>query len=67
MIGFFWTSGHLGWALFAVLAFSGIWLLLIDLVWRLTSIAIRRLVAVACGGWLVGLGLVVLAYWASRS
>ena len=67
MIEFFWTSGHLGWGLFAVLAFSGIWLLLIDLVWRLTSTAIRRLATMACGAWLIGLLLIVLAYWLGDS
>lgn len=67
MIGFFWTAGRLGWGLFAALAFSGTWLLLVDLVWRLGPTTARRLTVVAASGWIIGLGLIVLVYWTARS
>src|SRR5690348_1000967 len=49
MSAFFWTSGHLGWGVFAVAVFSGLWWLLADLVWRLISIRIGRLAVVVAG------------------
>lgn len=62
MNAFFWTSGHLGWGVFAVAVFSGLWWLLADLVWRLISTRIGRLVVVLAGGWVVGVGLIILGF-----
>lgn len=62
MSAFFWASGHLGWGFFAVLVFSGVWLLVVDYAWRLKNVAIRKLLAVMGGCWLLGVALIVLAY-----
>lgn len=66
MTDFLWTSGHLGWGLFATLAFSGVWMLLVDLVWRLTRTAVRPFVVAVCGGWLAGLAVIVVIYATTR-
>ncbi len=59
---FAWTSGHLGWGLFALIAFTIGWWLLADLVWR-TRPSSRRTFAASIGaGWLVGV-IIVLAVW----
>ena len=60
MSTFAWSAGHLGWGLFALLVFSGVWLLVTDLVWRLRSIAIRRLLTLMACGWVVGVVLIAL-------
>lgn len=59
---FFWSSGHLGWGVFAVVVFSGLWLLLADVIWRLRNIKIRRFAAIMAMGWLVGSLLIVLGF-----
>ncbi len=63
MNGFFWSCGHLGWGIFALSAFTGLWLLLFDLIWRLRSIRIGRLVVAMSLGWGVGLGLILLGFY----
>jgi hypothetical protein len=63
MNGFFWASGHLGWAIFSLLVFSGLWCLLADLVWRLKNMQIKRLACVMSAGGILGTGLIVLVYW----
>jgi len=63
MNGFLWTSGHLGWDIFALATFTSLWWLLSDLVWRLTSIRICRLAAVMSVGWIVGVGLLLLGFY----
>lgn len=60
MSEFLWTSGHLGWAFFALMVFSGLWLLAIDMAWRLTRLGVRVLVVLALAGWVIG---VVLILW----
>lgn len=66
MIGnFFWASDHLGWGIFAVFVFTGVWWLLADLVWRLTPIRIVKLAAFAVGAWLSAVGLIVAAFYLS--
>jgi hypothetical protein len=60
---FFWTSGHLGWSIFALVVFTGLWWLLSDLIWRLKSVRIRRLAAVMLIGWIIGVGLILLGYY----
>ncbi|MDE2154333.1 MAG: hypothetical protein KGJ32_00340 [Xanthomonadaceae bacterium] len=67
MNGFFWTCGHLGWGIFALAVFTGLWWLLTDLYWRLNRIKAGRLVATMATGWIVGAGLILLAlYVATR-
>jgi hypothetical protein len=63
MNGFFWTSGHLGWGIFALVVFTGLWCLLSDLVWRLSSIKIGRLAAAMTTGWIIGVGLILLGFY----
>jgi hypothetical protein len=60
MSGFFWASGHLGWGIFALVVFSGLWWLLADLVWRLKSVRFRRLAVTMLIGWMVGIGLILV-------
>lgn len=66
MSAFFWSSGQFGWGLFALLVFSGLWLLLTDLVWRLKTLAFRRLLAMTGAGWCVGVALIVLLFGLGR-
>jgi len=63
MNGFLWTFGHLGWGIFAVLVFSGLWLLLSDLCWRLLAICIGRLLALLAIGWMLGIGCIVFGFY----
>jgi hypothetical protein len=63
MNGFFWTSGHLGWGIFALVVFTGLWFLLSDLVWRLSSIKIGRLATAMAIGWIIGVGLILLGFY----
>lgn len=62
MNDFFWTSGHLGWGIFTLLVFTGLWWLLSDLVWRLSSVRIGRLAAAMSIGWMIGVALILLAF-----
>lgn len=59
MSDFFWTSGHLGWGLFAIMVFSAVWLLFSDFVWRLRNVRIVRLALTMSASWIVGVGLIV--------
>ncbi len=63
MNAFWWTSGHLGWGIFALIAFTGIWWLLFDLCWRLVTIRINRLLTVMGIGWLVGVACILLGFY----
>lgn len=63
MNGFFWTCGHLGWGIFALAVFTGLWWLLSDLVWRLSSVRIGRLAVAMLIGWVVGVGLILLRFY----
>lgn len=63
MNGFLWSSGHIGWGVFASVVFSGLWWLFADLVWRLTSTRIARLAAAMVAGWVVGVCLILLGFW----
>lgn len=62
MSGFFWASSHLGWGIFSLLTFTGLWWLLTDLVWRLKDMRIHRLLALMVCGWVVGAGLIVAIF-----
>jgi hypothetical protein len=66
MNGFFWTSGHLGWGIFALAVFTGLWWLLSDLVWRLSNVRIGRLAVVMLIGWVIGVGLILLRFYLSN-
>lgn len=63
MNAFFWTSGHLGWGIFALVVFTGLWWLLSDLVWRLSSVKIGRLAVALAIGWSIGVGLILLGFY----
>jgi len=58
MNGFFWASGYLGWAFFALVVFTGLCWLLADLSWRLTSIKIGRFALAALTVWAIGLAAI---------
>lgn len=60
---FFWVSDHLGWGVFALAIFTGVWLLLSDLVWRLQNIRVGRLAVVMSTGWIIGAGLILLGFY----
>lgn len=62
MNGFFWASGHLGWGVFALLVFTGLWCLLFDLIWRLSNVRIGGLAVAMSIGWIVGVGLILLGF-----
>jgi len=62
MNGFFWTTGHLGWGIFALVLFTGVWLLVSDLMWRLSSVRIGRLATALLIGWIIGAGLILLVF-----
>ncbi|MFC5524298.1 hypothetical protein ACFPPA_00945 [Rhodanobacter ginsengisoli] len=66
MNGFFWTSGHLGWSFFSLVVFTGLWLLLSDLVWRLRSVRIVRFAVAMSVGWIIGVGLILLGFYGSN-
>lgn len=66
MNGFLWTSGHLGWGIFAVAVFTCLWVLLADLCWRLWSVRIGRLATTMSLGWIIGVGLIVLVFHVTR-
>jgi len=67
MTGFFWTSGHLGWGIFAIAVFTGLWFLLADMVWRMRSIRIQRLAVEMSIGWAIGTCLIVLMFYLAGS
>lgn len=62
MNDFLWSSGHLGWGVFALAVFTGLWWLLSDLCWRLQNIRISRLVVTLAIGWAIGVGLILLGF-----
>jgi hypothetical protein len=63
MSGFLWASGHLGWGIFAVAVLTGLWVLLVDIYWRLKSTRMASLVGMAAVGWVVGVGAIVLVFY----
>ena len=63
MSDFLWTSGHLGWGVFSIAVFTGLWMLLIDLYWRLKSTGIGRFLATMATGWIIGVGLIVFGFY----
>ncbi len=65
MSWFLWESGHLGWGIFALAVFTGLWWLLADLIWRLKSVRFARLMTAMAVGWVVGAGLIVLGFFLS--
>lgn len=64
MSEFLWASGHLGWGIFAVGVFTGLWVLLVDVYWRLKNTRVTSLAMIAATGWAVGVGLIVLVFYA---
>lgn len=67
MNGFLWASGHLGWGIFAAAIFTGLWILALDVYWRLKRTRKSSLLALAVAGWALGVGAIVLvSYLANR-
>lgn len=62
MSHFFWSSGHLGWGIFALIVFSGLWCLLADLIWRLVATRARVLAFALSVGWVAGVALILLGF-----
>lgn len=62
MSDLFWSSGHMGWGVFALAVFTGLWFLIFDLVWRLASARIGRLAIAMSIGWIIGAGLILLGF-----
>jgi hypothetical protein len=59
---FFWHEGHLGWTLFAILVFSMIGLLVLDLAWRTIIVRTVLMLPVALLIWMIGiLAIIALA------
>lgn len=57
-----YAQGHIGWALFFVLVYSGLFAMVLDYIWRRTVMPGRRLLGSALTSWVVGLVvLLVLA------
>ena len=63
MNGFIWAAGHMGWGIFALLVFTGLWFLLTDLYWRLKKTSTARLVMSVTTGWVVGVALIFLGFY----
>lgn len=53
------SHGHLAWPLFAILVFTGLWWLAVDIVWRCVTISARTLAVIALVVWLSGLWLIL--------
>jgi len=67
MNGFLWAGGHLGWGIFAVAVFTGLSVLTADFYWRLRDTRIVRFLMTVLVSWLIGTGLILLAFFfASR-
>lgn len=62
MNGFFWTSGHLGWGIFAIVVFTALWCILSDLIWRLRNIRIHQLTIGMVVSWVVGILFILLGF-----
>jgi hypothetical protein len=67
MSGFFWTSGHLGWGIFALLVFTVLWWVAVDLYWRLNRFRLVRFLVPAVTSWALGAGIVVLVFYLSHT
>jgi hypothetical protein len=63
MNAFFWTSGHLGWGMFTLVAFTFLWVIVSDLIWRLINLRFIRLAFSMSVGWLIGAGLILLGFY----
>lgn len=63
MTQFFWSAGHIGWAFFALLVFTGVWWLVADLAWRQVVASGRSLALVFGGCWFLGVALILIGAW----
>lgn len=63
MTPFVWSAGHIGWPLFGILVFSGLCLLLTDIVWRTVRMSFRNLFLCAAGVWAVGIAIALVFYF----
>lgn len=62
----FWTSGHFGWTFFAFVVLTALGFIVIDLVWRLTNMGIRKIALMAIVGWAAGIILILLVIPSGR-
>lgn len=62
MSTFFWEFGHLGWGIFAIIVFTGLWCLLSDLVWRLHRVRIHQLTIGMIVGWVIGALFILIGF-----
>lgn len=67
MKSFLWISGHMGWGVFTIVVFTGLWLLLWDLIWRMRNSRIHRLTVEMSIGWIIGAALILLGFYLSNS
>lgn len=63
MSHFLWASGHLGWGIFAVVVFTGLWLVATDLYWRTKSVRFVRLLVTTVVAWVAGVAIIVLTFY----
>lgn len=59
MTSFLWSDGHIGWPLFGILVFSGLWLLVTDIAWRVVRAPARTLFTCAGVIWVIGIGALI--------
>jgi hypothetical protein len=59
---FFWSSGHIGWGVFAAVVFTVLWLVVSDCIWRIKTVGFGRFATILSAGWAVGIVLIVLVF-----
>lgn len=64
MTPFVWSAGHIGWPLFGILVFSGLFLLVTDIVWRTVRMPFGKLFLCASVIWAVGIAIALILYLA---
>ena len=62
MNGFLGSSNHLDWTVFSLVVFTGLWLLGLDMAWRLKNMGIGRLALVASLVWIIGAGMIIVGF-----
>lgn len=59
---FFWAAGHIGWPFFAIIVFSVLCFLAIDIAWRTIHLSFVKLAMSAALPWLVGVVVIIVSY-----
>lgn len=60
MPAWLYDQGHIGWALFAALVYSGVLVLVVDYLWRRVTMSSRVLAAGSLLLWIIGVVLIGL-------